>query len=214
MILRCLRYQARTVLPPVLALLLAFGIGGLLGVVATGRAEGLFYTYYQMYPAMSLFIVFIYGFNGTSSYSNTALSLGVTRREFFLATQTLILAQAALIAAVGIPVALAPGWMALDQVLSPLSLGALPTLAAAALVFQEMGGILGFFAGKSRWVMVATILLAALLMGVATVLLIMAGYTEQASWSGWGPWVPGGLLAGALILAGLYWLPLSKYVVR
>ena len=67
MIRRCLRLQLRSQLPASLAVLLVFGLGSFLGVALTGRAEGLFYIYYQMYPAMGLFVLFIYGSTNTAN---------------------------------------------------------------------------------------------------------------------------------------------------
>ena len=214
MIRRCLRLQLRSQLPASLAVLLVFGLGSFLGVALTGRAEGLFYIYYQMYPAMGLFVLFIYGSTNTANLANVVLSLGVTRREFCIATQWLGLIMALLAAALGVPVALLPGWTGLTWIQPPLSLGALPTLAAASLFCQEAAWVMGFLAGRRRWLMGLMVLLGSLLLGVAAFFLTMAAYAGDAVWSGGGLWVPVGLLAGAAVLAGLFWLALSKYAVR
>ena len=141
MIRRCLRLQLRSQLPASLAVLLVFGLGSFLGVALTGRAEGLFYIYYQMYPAMGLFVLFIYGSTNTANLANVVLSLGVTRREFCTATQWLGLIMALLAAALGIPVALLPGWTGLTWIQPPLSLGALPVALAVLVAALAVGWI-------------------------------------------------------------------------
>lgn len=214
MTLRVLRYEMRMILPATMAILLVFGVGTLAATAVTGRAEGIFYTYYRMYPALGLFVVFIYGTSNTSNFVNTALSMGVTRREFFGAVQLLILLTTVLVEAVAVLVVLVPNWAGLHWIEPPLSLRALPTLAVLSILCQEMAGAMGFLAGKSRWLMGLVVALAALLLGVVTFLFMMATHTGSAVWSGWGSAVLAGLLAAALALGGLFWLLLSKHVVR
>ena len=77
-----------------LSAIFAFAAIVILGCYATGvtrGADNLFKSYFQAFPLMMLFILYIYGFALCTSSLNLALSFGARRRDFFWGIQGSIL---------------------------------------------------------------------------------------------------------------------------
>ena len=211
--LRVMRFQLRVLLPGILAILSVLGLGSLLGIAVTGRADGLFFTYYQMYPAMAIFTLFIIGTSSTSAYIGLCLSMGVTRRTYFAAIQWSMVLFSLLAAAIGALAAVIPGWTGMDWLQPPLTMAGLPVLVLATLFFQEAAGVLGFLGGKNRWLMVLVTVLSVLLLGLVTFLVVIAG-EDGTPWLGGSLWMLGGGALGSLVLAAIFRLLLAGYVVK
>lgn len=69
-------------------------IGGCYATGVPGGADNLFRTYFTLFPLMTLFILFFYGFALCTNSLNLALSLGARRRDFFWGMQGILVVYA------------------------------------------------------------------------------------------------------------------------
>lgn len=159
------------------------------GCLVTGVPSGssnLFATYYTMFPFMYLLIVFFTSFAWCTSNLNLALSCGCRRRDFFCATQILVLAYILF------------GWL-LNQLFCFLPiLGSwnipklkvlflldipLPLYALLTAALVLVGCALGPLYLRSRWIGALIMMLTTFIgIGSVTGLMLLANHTN----TNWG----------------------------
>jgi len=212
---RTLCYLLRTVLPVVVLVAALFPVAGLVVMKwFTHSAEGLFYNYYQMFPAICVFVNFLFMLNVTSITVNMALSMGRTRREVYWAVQGLILAAALSLVLLAVLVLRMPALLNARWIPAVVAPDMLPTLFLVALLGAEAGAFGGYYAGRHRWLMVVLFLGAAVLLGAATVLFLLADQFGTELSQKLIPWINVGCAVVAVMLGGLNRLPLRRYIVR
>ena len=214
-----------------LSAIFAFAVIVILGCYATGvtrGADNLFKSYFQAFPLMMLFILYIYGFALCTSSLNLALSFGARRRDFFWGIQGSILLYTVvcwLLQMFMSSLAALVNWSQLDRpwVMGRGSVwtGIFPLLCLTALV---LGCLSGVAMARSRVAGVILIVAAVLaLLAGSVVLFIMSDlqmwfFLLEGEWSGmWGslPYVLLGLALLVLLLGEVViWRTVKGYVVR
>lgn len=214
-----------------LAAILGFAAIVIVGCYLTGvtrGAENLFKSYFQAFPLMMLFMVYIYGFALCTSNLNLALSFGAGRRDFFWAVQGTILLYAAVCWLLQIFMSSLPvlgNWSQQGRLWIMGSgsawTGIFPLLCLTALV---LGCLSGLAMARSRVMGVILIVVAAVVLLIGTIILFVV--TDLAMWvfllGGewsmiWGS-LPYILLGGALVILVVgevaIWRAVNRYVVR
>ena len=202
---RTIRFLARYDPLATAAMTGIFAIGGFLITLLTRNAEGVFYRYYQMSPVLGGFCLAVFALATGCYYANTALSMGATRRNYFWGSQAVKVLCALVVTALLAIAVLLPAW----------SLRSLPLIFAFTLFAQELGGFLSFLTSRRRWLLVLSLLVLIALLTAGTMLFLLArDDVLPLAFGIWEGWLVLALLAGAVLFAGLSWLPLAKYTVR
>ena len=213
-----------------LAAIFAFAAIVVVGCYITGvprGAENLFKSYFQAFPLMILFILYMYGFALCTNSLNLALSFGAKRRDFFWGIQGTILLYTAVCWLLQLFMSSLPALGSWIQQSRPWVMGGngglvlFPLLCVTALV---LGCLSGMAMARSRALGVILIIVAVLALLAGTiVLLIMAdlamwSFLLGGEWSFvWGslPYIILGLALLALIVGeAVIWRTVKGYVVR
>ncbi|MCI8422702.1 MAG: hypothetical protein HFF50_04075 [Lawsonibacter sp.] len=208
-----------------LGAILAFATVVFLGCCATGvpqGAEGLFSTYFHMFPMMSLIMVFVYGWSLCTTYLNLGLSLGARRQDMFRGVLGAVLLSAGvcwllLLVMSSIPELL--HWPRTGRISMLLDMGSAPGSAAfylaAAITLQCLGALCGLVLARSK-VWGTLLMIAALLLFVAISVFLMLSILFD--WSlflfvpRWLPWAVLALVSGVSVW-GIR-RTIFRYVVR
>ena len=212
--MRTIRYLARCLLPATVAMTGIFTIGAFFLTVLTRSTAGIFYLYYRMSPLLAGFCLTVLSMSILGYYANLTLSLGVTRRDYFWGSQTvLLLCSLVSTALVGLAVFL-PVWCHTPEIVPPISLRSLPLLFVFTTFIQQAGGFFSYFLSRKRWLLVLGFLVIVAILMAGTLLFLLARNGFFSVYRVQERYLTFGLLAGALLFAGLSWLPLAKFTVR
>lgn len=212
---RTIRFLARYDPLATAAMTGIFAIGGFLITLLTRNAEGVFYRYYQMSPVLGGFCLAVFALATGCYYANTALSMGATRRNYFWGSQAVKALCALVVTALLAIAVLLPAWCHTSWIEPPMSLRSLPLIFVFTLFAQELGGFLSFLASRRRWLLVLSLLVLITLLTAGTMLFLLArDDVLHLAFGIWDGWLVLALLAGAVLFAGLSWLPLAKYTVQ
>lgn len=214
---RTIRFFFRTSLIN-LGVILAFAALVTLGAIATD-ASGLFETYFSLFPAMGLMILFMLSYALCTSQLNIALSFGARRKDYFPAMHINMVYYAAavtLLQQVMLLLSQSFGWQDREGWRSLLTLGGQPILLffLLCLLLQMIGGACGLLMIRSRAVGLV-IMACVTLFAIASVVFLMLTATHGAG--SWGdlPWILYSLLL--LLAAGsevFMWKTIQSYCVR
>ena len=215
---RCFRFLVRFSLTN-LAIFAAVAAVILAGAFVTGVPAGssnLFSTYFDSFPALALFILFMLGFSMTSVLT-LALNFGATRNALFAATQGVLAVYAVGGWAISALFSALPVWLGWPRegAATALLLNASPAFLASAAAAAVLGLLSGVMMVRNRVVGGVIIILAMLLMMVGVFWLVITG----GSFSGgmWGdlPWLLPLALGLAAVAADVFlYRFLKHYVVR
>lgn len=215
---RCFRFLSRFSLIN-LAIFAAVAAVIMAGALVTGVPDGatnLFSSYFDGFPALALFILFMLGFSMTSVLT-LALNFGATRNALFAATQGVLAVYAVggwTISALFSSVPVWLGWRR-EGAATVLLLNASPAFLAAAAAAAVLGLLSGVMMARNRLLGGMVLVLAMLLMMVGIFWLVITG----GSFSGgmWGdlPWLLPLALGLAAVAADVFlYRYLKGYVVR
>jgi len=196
----------------------------LLGALLTGPQitgfNSTFQTYYGMFPMAAIIMVFMYGFNLSTTYLDLSISLGGRRVDFFRAAQVLMLVYVLLCVLLQEVMVLLPpilgwslasGWGMLASVRQQLG-WVYPLLCFCA---QLLGSIVVFLYQKSRlWAVV--VMVAVMLLGSAGVAFLMLA-VAHGSTDSWGDLIPILVLVAVvitLVCEWFLWRWVKDYTVR
>ena len=205
----------------------AIVVGGCYITGVPQGAQNLFKSYFQAFPLMILFILYMYGFALCTNSLNLALSFGARRRDIFWGIQGTILLYTAVCWLLQLFMSGLPALGSWTQLSRPWVMGGngglvlFPLLCVTALV---LGCLSGMAMARSRALGIVLIFVAALaLMAGTVVLLIVAdlsmwSFLLGGEWGAmWGslPYVLLGLALLALIVGEVViWRTVRGYAVR
>lgn len=200
----------------------------LTGVPGNAEADNLFETYYAMFPAMILMILFFFAFTLCTTQLNLAVSFGARRAGFFRGLQGMMAFYAAACWALQLFLSALPrlaGWADRGRwVLLSLFGGRVWVFPLLCFVLMVLGCLSGMVLAKSKPLGVLLMVLSVFVMiGVTVFMLIsadrelMAGLLES-EWGWLWAALPGaGLGALAAGAAGgelVIWRFIRRYTVR
>ena len=191
-------------------------VGGAFVTDVPSGNTNLFSTYFDGFPALSLFILFMMAFSMTSTLT-LALNFGATRKALFGALQGVLAIYAVGGWAISALFSSVPAWFGWSRegAATVLMLNAGPAFLAAMAAAAVFGVLSGVMMARNRVIGGMVLILAMLLMMVGIFWLVITG----GSFSGgmWGdlPWLLPLALGLAAVAADVFlYRYLKRYVVR
>lgn len=189
------------------------------GALVTGVPAGatnIFSTYFDGFPALALFILFMMGFSMTSILT-LALNFGATRKALFGAVQGVLAVYAVGDWVISALFSALPAWMGWPRqgAAAALLLNAGPAFLVAGAAVTVLGLLSGVMMSRSRVLggLIIMIAITALLAGVLW-LVITGGTFSGGAW-GSLPWLlPLALGVAAVVADAFLYRYLKHYVVR
>ncbi len=215
---RCFRFLLRFSLMN-LAIFAAVAAVIVAGAFVTGVPAGttnLFSTYFDSFPALALFILFMMAFSMTSTLT-LALNFGATRNALFAAIQGMLAVYAVGGWAISALFSALPVWCGWPRegAATALMLNTSPAFLAAGAAAAVLGLLSGVMMARSRVLGSMILILAMLLMMVGIFWLVITGGAFAGD--GWGdlPWLLPLALGLAAVAADVFlYRYLKGYVVR
>ncbi|HJB67258.1 MAG TPA: hypothetical protein H9770_00250 [Candidatus Fournierella excrementigallinarum] len=215
---RCFRFLLRFSLInlAVFAAAAAVIVGGAFVTDVPSGNTNLFSTYFDGFPALSLFILFMMAFSMTSTLT-LALNFGATRKALFVALQGVLAIYAVGGWAISALFSALPVWCGWPRegAATALMLNTSPAFLTAGAAAAVLGLLSGVMLARSRLLGGLLIVLAVLLMLAGTFWLVITG--GAFSGEGWGslPWLlPLALGLAAVAADAFLYRYLKGYVVR
>ena len=215
---RCFRFLLRFSLInlAIFAAAAAVIVGGAFVTDVPSGNTNLFSTYFDGFPALSLFILFMMAFSMTSTLT-LALNFGATRNALFAAVQGMLAVYAVGGWAISALFSALPVWCGWPRegAATALMLNTSPAFLAAGAAAAVLGVLSGVMMIRSRLLGGLLIVLAVLLMLAGTFWLVITG--GAFSGEGWGslPWLlPLALGLAAAVADAFLYRYLKGYVVR
>ncbi len=215
---RCFRFLLRFSLInlAVFAAAAAVIVGGAFVTDVPSGNTNLFSTYFDGFPALSLFILFMMAFSMTSTLT-LALNFGATRKALFVALQGVLAIYAVGGWAISALFSLVPVWFGWPRegAATVLMLNTSPAFLAAAAAAAVLGVLSGVMMIRSRVIGSIVIILAMLLMMAGTFWLVITGGAFSGGMWGDLPWLlPLALGLAAVAADAFLYRYLKGYVVR
>lgn len=215
---RCFRFLIRFSLIN-LAIFAGVAVFILAGAFVTGVPSGastVFSTYFDGFPAMALFILFMLGFSMTSVLT-LALNFGATRKALFCGVQGVLAVYAVGGWAVSFIFSSVPVWFGWSRegATSVLMLNAGPAFLTAVAASVVLGVLSGVMMIHNRVVGSIILILAILLMMAGIFWLVITGSSFSDGMWGDLPWLLPLALGLAAVAADVFlYRYLKRYVVR
>lgn len=215
---RCFRFLLRFSLINlgIFAAAAAVIVGGAFVTDVPSGNTNLFSTYFDSFPALSLFILFMMAFSMTSTLT-LALNFGATRKALFVALQGVLAIYAVGGWAISALFSLVPVWFGWPRegAATVLMMNAGPALLVASAAAVVLGLLSGVMMARSRFLGGIILILAMLLMMAGTFWLVITGGTFSGGMWGDLPWLLPLVLGLAAVAADAFlYRYLKGYVVR
>lgn len=215
---RCFRFLLRFSLInlAVFAAAAAVIVGGAFVTGVPAGNSNLFSTYFDSFPALALFILFMMAFSMTSTLT-LALNFGATRKALFVALQGVLAIYAVGGWAISALFSALPVWCGWPRegAATALMLNTSPAFLAAGAAAAVLGLLSGVMLARSRLLGGLLIVLAVLLLLAGTFWLVITGGAFSGGMWGDLPWLLPLVLGLAAVAADAFlYRYLKGYVVR
>ena len=215
---RCFRFLLRFSLInlAIFAAVAAVIVGGAFITDVPSGNTNLFSTYFDGFPALSLFILFMMAFSMTSTLT-LALNFGATRKALFAALQGVLVIYAVGGWAISALFSSVPVWFGWSRegAATVLMLNSGPAFLAAGAAAVVFGVLSGVMMARNRVIGGMIFILAMLLMMVGIFWLVITGGSFSSGMWGDLPWLLPLALGLAAVAADVFlYRYLKRYVVR